>query len=72
MLAKMTSAQTTHVRGRLVPPDGRHLAVPVEQAVREPVGEGVEVGEGGPLELVGHAHILMGVPFRVKNGCAGV
>jgi hypothetical protein len=46
--------------------------VPAEKAVREPVGEDVEVGEVGPLELVGHAHILMGVPFRVKNGCAGV
>jgi hypothetical protein len=43
-----------------------------EHAVREPVGEGVEVGEVDPPEVIGHADILMGVPFRVKNGCAGV
>jgi hypothetical protein len=40
--------------------------------VREPVGERVEVGEVHASEVVGHADILMGVPFRVKNGCAGV
>ena len=43
-----------------------------EDVVREPVGEGVEVGEVHPAEVVGHVDILMGVPCRVKNGCAGV
>jgi hypothetical protein len=38
----------------------------------ESVGEGVEIGEVHPPEVVGHADILMGVPSRVKNGCAGV
>jgi hypothetical protein len=46
--------------------------VQAEHAVRKAVGEGVEVGEVHPLEVVGHADILMGVPCTVKNGRAGV
>jgi hypothetical protein len=60
------------VHGGLVPPDRRHLTMQAEHAVREPVGEGVEVGQVHPPEVIGHADILMGVPFRVKNGSAGV
>ncbi len=42
-----------------------------EDVVREPVGEGVEIGEIHPVEVVDHQDILMVVPGGVKNGRAG-
>ena len=59
------------VRGGLVPPDRRQLPMQPEHAVREPAGEGVEIGEVDPPEVVDHRDILVGVPAWVKNGCAG-
>ena len=59
------------VRGGFVPPHGRLVPVESEDAVREPVGKGIEIRQVHVAHVVHHGPILMTEPGWVKNGGQG-